>query len=591
MAELGPGIPETLKHYRLVRRLGSGGMGAVFEAIDRRVDTRVAIKILHSHLATDESFRERFEREAHVAALLRSPYTVHITDFGFDQGLYFLVMEYVEGQSVAQRISAEGRIEPRRAVAIAADAARALEEAAARGVVHRDIKPDNILLGDDGSVKVADFGVARREGGGGDLTSAGGFIGTSAYAAPEQATDNVDARADIYALGGTLYCMLTGQPPFSGTAAELLRQHQDAPLPMAPLAGLPDQLINIVRRCMEKEREDRYQDASALAGALERALRSLTNPGARTNPGTIPPATVATPAAASAATVVQGPASAAPVPLHSAADAGMTLVSPSERGPGAAEGPETVVSGMATPAGGGSGDGKTPFATPPPGGGGKNRRMLIVAGAIGAIVVVAIGAALALGGGGDDGGNNAADDDSSTPTSREETRTARTREAREETREARTQQADDTPTVRATATPTLPPPTAIRTAPPVTTTSGGTGSRIVAGDWTYNFVTVSNTCGGDPKVGDAFDNTFAMEDANNDGFVENGEAVDIIDGQNGAYLGTYTFTYPSFTWEADLEDGDFVVLRNQYIGDSTGSSLREDHYTVNGRPCVIAFQD
>lgn len=604
MTDLGPGIPETLKHYRLVRRLGTGGMGAVFEAVDRRVDTRVAIKILHSHLALEESFRERFEREAHVAALLRSPYTVHLIDYGEDQGLYFLVMEYIDGESVAQRIMAEGRLDPRRAVSIAADAARALEEAGARGVVHRDIKPDNILLGKDGSVKVADFGIARRVGGGGDLMATAGFIGTSAYAAPEQSTgDDVDHRVDIYALGGTLYCMLTGQPPFSGTAQELLRQHRESPIPMAPLAGLPDQLINIVRRCMEKEREDRYPDAGALVGALERALRTLSSPGARTTDPAVSAPTAVGPVTPSRApladTFVSGsasaPASAAPGPP---AEEAALVVPPPGDAPSAGGQPrtETVVSSAASFESQGSGGGTTPpppapFASPgPPAGGGTPRSRgfyigIALAGVIGVGAIAAI-VALLSGGGGETGTSG---DEGEEATARAETRTIRTREARvEQTRDARTAAAASAePTSTETPTATTEPPTATATVAVVVDTT----TRIVAGDWTYNFVTVSNTCGSGPQLGEEFENLFTLIDADGDGYVNDGEDVTIIDGQSGNNIGTFTFTYPAFTFQAELEDGDFVVLRNQYIGDSTGSSLREDHYTVDGRPCVIAFQD
>ncbi len=588
MTDLGPGIPETLKHYRLVRRIGAGGMGAVFEGFDRRIEARVAIKVLHSHLAQEESFRERFEREAHVAALLRSPYTVHITDYGFDQGHYFLVMEYIDGESVAQRIMAEGRLDPRRAVAIAADAARALEEAGARGVVHRDIKPDNILLGEDGSVKVADFGVARRVGGGGDLANSTGFIGTSAYAAPEQATDNVDARADVYALGGTLYCMLTGQPPFSGSAAELLRQHQEAPLPMAPLAGLPDQLINIIRRCMEKEREDRYPDASALVGALERAQRALTNPGRTTNPGVVAP--TAAPRAPSAApvepTIVGAPASASPPDQTFVASAPGTPPTAVH-----AASPGTIVSGMsaieASGAGGGGDAPPQPFASAS-GGSKRGKGFYLGIAAAALVAIVGVGALVAMPGGGDDDANASGDEDE-TPTSREETRTARTRTARaESTREARTASAGGEST-RVTAT--VPPATATAVPPTLTPTPPLPAGRILSGVWTYNFVTVSNTCGSGAALGDVFENSFSLIDTDGDGYIGHGESVTVVDGQNGNEIGTYTFTYPSFTFQAELEGGDFVVLRNQYSGDRQGTSLREDHYTIDGRPCVIAFQD
>ncbi len=272
----------VLRHYEVVAEIGRGGMGVVYEGRDRRDGSKVAIKALHPHLAAmDQGFGERFEREAHIAALLRSPYTVHLLDFGVDAGQYFLVMEFVEGESLATTLE-RGPLEPASALQIAAEIARALEEAAARGVVHRDIKPDNVLIEQDGRVKVTDFGIARQAGSGG-LTQIGAFVGTAAYAAPEQVEGEADARSDIYALGATLYCMLAGSPPYRGrTAMEVLVQHRTVSLPMGPLSHLPDSVQNIVRRCLEKNPLDRYSSPGELAAALERArvsmLRMQTQP-------------------------------------------------------------------------------------------------------------------------------------------------------------------------------------------------------------------------------------------------------------------------------------------------------------------------
>ncbi|MCC6421142.1 MAG: serine/threonine protein kinase [Gemmataceae bacterium] len=261
-----------VKQYRLVRELGRGGMGTVYEAEDTRDGGRVAVKLLHPWLAAeDSSFRDRFEREAHIAALLRSPYSVRLLDFGVADGNYYLVMEFVEGSTVGGELK-KGPLEPLRALRIGIDVARALEEAAAHGIVHRDIKPDNILLTKDGRVKVTDFGIARSEGGTG-LTAAGGFVGTAEFAAPEQVVGDADHRTDIYSLGATLYCMLAGHPPFqAGTVWDVLRQHQTAQVQMGPLTELPDSVVNPIRRCMEKDPRDRYQTATELAGALERAM-------------------------------------------------------------------------------------------------------------------------------------------------------------------------------------------------------------------------------------------------------------------------------------------------------------------------------
>lgn len=353
-----PSLLTQVKQYRFVRQLGRGGMGTVYEAVDNRDEGRVAVKLLHPWLAAeDASFRDRFEREAHIAALLRSPYSVRLLDFGVANGVYFLVMEYVEGTTVGAELE-KGPMEPLRALRIAIDVARALEEANARGVVHRDIKPDNILLTDDGRVKVTDFGIARQEGGTG-LTSAGRFVGTPEFAAPEQASGEADHRSDVYALGATLYCMLSGHPPFQGTSVwDVLRAHQSSPVSMEPLGHLPDSICNPVRRCLEKDPRDRYQTASELAGALERALanfmQTTQTPGAqRAASAPVPPSaqTPAAPAQAASAPPPPGatrvaPSASAPAPPPAAA--GGTRIA----APGSLPAPPSGAQGAAAPASG-----------------------------------------------------------------------------------------------------------------------------------------------------------------------------------------------------------------------------------------------
>ncbi len=165
------GTPRQISYYRLGRVLGRGGMGTVYEAIDTRNEITVALKLLHEHLEADDSYRERFQREAHVAALLRSPYTVHLLDYGIEDDRYFLVMKFAAGESLRERLE-RGPLAPATAFAIAAQIARALEKAEARGVVHRDIKPDNVMIGPDDSAQVLDFGIARQTGAA-TLTAAG----------------------------------------------------------------------------------------------------------------------------------------------------------------------------------------------------------------------------------------------------------------------------------------------------------------------------------------------------------------------------------------------------------------------------------
>ena len=262
-------FPRQLSHYRLGRLVGSGGMGRVYEATDRRSDRPAAIKLLNPGLAEDKGFVERFEREAHLAALLRSPYSAQLLQYGFDEGYFFIAMEYAEGQTLRALLN-DGPLEPRRAVRIAVQVARALEEAEARGVVHRDIKPDNIMVGTNDAVKVLDFGIARHLTGG-TLTIPGGFVGTLAYAAPEQAMGEADHRSDIYSLGATLYHALAGHPPYTGTPAEIIAQQRARPAPAEPLEAVPEPVVAVVLRCLEREPDDRYQSASELAVALERA--------------------------------------------------------------------------------------------------------------------------------------------------------------------------------------------------------------------------------------------------------------------------------------------------------------------------------
>ena len=209
--------PQVIASYRLGRVLGSGGMGVVYEATDLRDGSTVALKLLHVHLEADETFRERFIREAHVAAVLRSPYTVHLLDYGVEEGHFFLVMKFVDGDSLRDVLRL-GPMEPARSLRIAAQVARALEEAEARGVVHRDIKPDNVMLAEGEMAQVMDFGIARQAGSF-TLTGTGAFVGTLTYAAPEAAGGTVDHRSDIYSLGVTLYHMLTGRPAVRGRDA------------------------------------------------------------------------------------------------------------------------------------------------------------------------------------------------------------------------------------------------------------------------------------------------------------------------------------------------------------------------------------
>ncbi|HVL04268.1 MAG TPA: protein kinase, partial [Acidimicrobiales bacterium] len=220
--------------YELHRRIARGGMADVFLARDSLLDRPVAVKVLFPEFATDPTFVQRFRREAQAAANLSHPNIVSVYDWGEEGGTYFIVMEYVEGHSLAQTIKNESRIHPDRAADITTDVAAALGFAHRNGVVHRDVKPGNVLISPNGQVKVADFGIARAVSNQENLTQAGTVMGTATYFSPEQARgESVDPRSDVYSLGVVLYEMLTGRPPFTGDSpvAVAYKHVQEAPPP------------------------------------------------------------------------------------------------------------------------------------------------------------------------------------------------------------------------------------------------------------------------------------------------------------------------------------------------------------------------
>ena len=258
--------------YLLEERIAAGGMAAVWRAHDEVLARTVAVKVLHGHLAADEAFRERFRREAIAAAKLTHPAVVSVYDTGADGDAVYLVMEYVDGVTLKDVIAESGALTPGEAATIGEKVARGLAYAHDRGLVHRDVKPANILIGHDGSVKVADFGIAKAEETGDDLTNTGMVLGTAAYVAPEQITAQViDGRADQYALGCVLYEALAGRQPFKGdnavtTAAQRL---DHAPLPLRQVrADVPKELSAVLDRALARDPADRYPDTRALADAL-----------------------------------------------------------------------------------------------------------------------------------------------------------------------------------------------------------------------------------------------------------------------------------------------------------------------------------
>ena len=706
-------VPQVLKHYRLGRRLGAGGMGSVYEAFDRRDESRVAIKLLHPHLAVEEDFRERFEREAHVAALLRSPYTVHLFDYGFAEGFFFIAMEFIEGESVGDMVK-NGPIEPSRALKIAGDVARALDEAGARGVVHRDIKPDNILITLDGHVKVADFGIARQINSE-QFTVPGGFVGTALFAAPEQASGQADHRSDIYALGATIYTMLCGKPPFGGTAYDILRQHNEASLPVGPIAHLPDAVINVVRRCMEKDPRDRYQSASELSGALERASRTLTSarttqiasetqtkvaaPAADAATGTLlaptslaQPPTVAQPAGlfgsppvGSAVGFTPEPTVATPLeftrpaalgtPGPTAPPAGadapwLTVALGIDGGPASGrftlqltnETAEAVeVSLKGSDAEGACGFTLPATASVPANGGASIRfrvraarrrfrgsmitRRFVVTGSaegVGRPPVTAEGTfedspgkALVFGGAfagvvafaavgfavyslidDDKAGTGSRDDATSTPRATRtptsalaailtsDAKTAGVPSATSTVRPPETPSPGGTLAAAATGTPTrIPiatpvPPTPV---PPTSTPIPPTATPqalpfITAGEWNYAFTVLTNTCPFGLGVGEVFVVSFDLDEVTvSDQRISQGERVNVSSSSTGFFVGTFTFTYPSFAFSypvaSDSGTQGTATLRNTYSSPEFGTATLIESYQLQPGACVITGLD
>ena len=280
--------------YRLESLVASGGMAQVWQGTDEVLRRRVAVKILHPHLAADATFVARFRQEAVAAARLAHPGIVSIYDTCSDEGTEAIVMELVTGRTLRERLDEPTPIDPWQAAGLAAQVAEALEAAHRAGLVHRDVKPANVLLCGDGRVKVADFGIAKAAADA-DLTQPGLMVGTAKYLAPEQVLgEPVDARTDIYSLGIVLYEMLTGRAPFTAdtdAATALARLQRDPLRPRQIRAGVPRALEDVVCRAMARDPADRYDSASDLraallaGGAVPAIDGDLTSTFANTAPG------------------------------------------------------------------------------------------------------------------------------------------------------------------------------------------------------------------------------------------------------------------------------------------------------------------
>jgi serine/threonine protein kinase len=282
--------------------LGRGAMGITYKAYDANLHCTVALKVINTARIDGDAARQRFLREARAAAALRHPNVASVFKLGTDQDHCFYVMEFVEGETLEARVSRRGPLPPAEALRLALQVARALAAAAKKQLVYRDLKPANLMLIDqDGEpvVKVIDFGLVKGVAGQSDesswLTIGGEFVGTPYYASPEQVEGGeVDTRSDLYSLGATLYFLLTGRPPFSGSPGQVLSQHLYKPVPMEPLAGTPGCVVALVQHLMEKDPRQRPQTTRAAQEALLECLEQVRDPATGLEPASAPEGTLST---------------------------------------------------------------------------------------------------------------------------------------------------------------------------------------------------------------------------------------------------------------------------------------------------------
>jgi len=275
--------------YRIMGRLGSGGMADVYCAEDLQLGRNVALKLLYRRFAEDQQFVERFRREASAAAGLQHPHVVSVYDRGEWDGTYYIAMEYLEGEPLKTLIQRQAPLDPLLAIDLTTQILRAVRFAHRRGVIHRDIKPHNVIVDGEGRAKVTDFGIALA--GASDMTETGSIMGTAQYLSPEQAQGHaVSGQSDLYSIGIVLYEMLTGRVPFEGDTAVAIALKQVAELPLPPrqlVPSIPPALEDVVMRALAKDPSHRFPDADAFIAALEGA-RGATDgttiaPGAATS--------------------------------------------------------------------------------------------------------------------------------------------------------------------------------------------------------------------------------------------------------------------------------------------------------------------
>ena len=267
--------------YEIGKRIGRGGMAEIFQARDILLDRPVAIKVLFPEFATDPAFVERFRREAQAAANLNHPNIVGVYDWGKVNNTYYIAMEYVNGRTLADILKQSGTLTPMQVCDVMSEVASALISAHQNGVIHRDVKPGNILVSTTGQVKVADFGIARALGSGVEqgLTQTGAVMGTATYFSPEQAQGaSTDQRSDIYSLGVVMYEMLSGSAPFTGENAVAIayKQVHEQAMPLNQrVATVPPEVAAIVAKCMQKSPDDRYSSADQVRDELRRFVEGM----------------------------------------------------------------------------------------------------------------------------------------------------------------------------------------------------------------------------------------------------------------------------------------------------------------------------
>jgi predicted Ser/Thr protein kinase len=275
-------VGETIaERYELEELVGTGGMSSVYRAHDTLLERYVALKVLHDQYTTDDEFVERFKREARAVAQLSHPNIVTVIDRGEDDGHQFIVFEYIDGENLKERLVRKGRLSVREALELALQVARGLAVAHGHGVVHRDVKPQNVLLNGDGQAKVTDFGIARTLTVDG-VTQTGTVMGTSNYIAPEQASGQpVDVQTDVYSLGVVLYELLAGDVPFPGdNFVTIAMKHVNEPPPslLEVRNDVPLQVAAAVDRALEKDPRERFPTMDAFATELEACLATVDSP-------------------------------------------------------------------------------------------------------------------------------------------------------------------------------------------------------------------------------------------------------------------------------------------------------------------------